>query len=1069
MERNTSKKRPSFRKILCLTISIISVILAGVLTLTSCGETVDGIVIKDQDMPRTTYVMGQELELDKAVITAVVSGSEERIPMTDPEVQITGYNKDQLGEQTVTVTYKEKTTTFKVKVVARMVAEGFKSEYFKGDLFDNTQGKLKITKDDGKTTSVALNSEFVTVSYDFANAGTSTVTAVYSKDGVTYEANFTVTVHEIGTVSFTKPTKSLYASHDEGLDLSGGYFTVKAQGSNLTSYVPLTMDMYKEGFNLELANSDHKTTPLSLTVTLTYAGQDFSFNISVLYSGVSIVKEAAKAISALEITGRDVVIDDALAAIIYEAADEYFKLTQAKKSLIDEDDVNTVMRAAAIVVYRLLNDSAAKFSNTFTLDQKTGNLQISSTGYDQLKTDITSLENKDDPFNVCAKILNYMKDEFEDLYLFSELSEDEKTVEVTVADFVKSPANDELSFYVELFKYMLNVSDLLSTIPADWTLDILEEKKAYIVEAFNYITSSKYVGPNFNGVYNSISSWREKNDYFEIIFTYYLDVSGDVDSFFNAINSSSGLKLHLPGELQIWYTYLSYAASELNVMMSNMNNPEVIMYDTTKFMYYYGKVYESINIIRDSENELYIRIYNMIGGDRMTYSLIEHPSSLGYLYHTYTMLESRAFSEAWAAYMEIATLYLEGKIDLIEHADKFNNVLDKLAALTPSEVYGFISSLNFLYGESVNQKHAFNHNSNTVHSVLAYLMAYYDAKNFGDSRVLMQLLYVMETCASIEAKANGLEIFRTEMANFLAAYGGLSEENKLKFQDIAGDLYTKYLGIYNSYGTTTPDLGESTGKFEELKNTIADFYTIMGIIYSENAENSTRQYYYGLLFALAEKAGVLYTDILENGTDAAKAALYTVEYTFGEDTMTVDNAYFIVRREFLYNVVSYSYNYGTEQNPFQVSLWVTYCEMANLRAFMVDLADILMASYNNEAIAEADLAALFAAFRALESYERNTLYLFGINIYYDTLLTYFTTCEGAVSEDVARAILQCEIGYTDYLKDTTDAGRLEYWASIMSGADTAWSSLSETEKAAVNDLLVEFYEYYLGLFEAANA
>lgn len=1069
MERNTSKKRPSFRKILCLTISIISVILAGVLTLTSCGETVDGIVIKDQDMPRTTYVMGQDLELDKAVITAVVSGSEERIPMTDPEVQITGYNKDQLGEQTVTVTYKEQSTTFKVKVVARMVAEGFKSEYFKGDLFDNTQGKLKITKDDGKTTTVALNSEFVTVSYDFANAGTSTVTAVYSKDGVTYEATFTVSVLEIGDITFTKPTKSLYSSHDEGLDLSGGYFTVKAQGSDLTSYVPLTMDMYKDGFDLELANSSHKTTPLPLTVTLTYAGQDFSFNISVLYSGVSIVREAAKALAELEITGRDVVIDEALANITYEAANEYFKLTQAKKSLISEDDVNTVMRVAAVVVYRLLNDNAEKFSNTFTLDQKTGSLLISSTGYDQLKTDITSLENKDDPFNVCAKILNYMKDEFADLYLFSELSEDEKTVEVTVADFVKSPANDELSFYVELFKYMLNVSDILATIPTEWTLDILEEKKASIIEAFNYITTSKYIGPNFNGVYSSISSWREKNDFFEIIFTYYLDVSGDPEGFLNSINSQNGLKLQLPGELQIWYTYLSYAATELGVMKNNMNTIDIIMYDTTKFMYYYGKVYETVNTIKSSENELYIKIYNAIGGDIMNYSIIEHPASLGYLYHTYSMIESKAFHEAWAAYMEIASLYFEGKIDLIEHADKFNNVLDKLAALTPSEVYGFINSLNFLYGESVNEKHAFDHNSTTVHSVLAYLMAYYDAKNFGDSRVLMQLLYVMETCANIEAKEGGLNIFKTEMANLLSAYGGLSEENKLKFRDVAGDLYTKYLGIYNSYGTTTPDLGESTDKFEELKSTVKDFYTIMEVIYSQTAENSTKQYYYGLLFALAEKANVLYTDLLENGTPEAKAALYTVEYTFGNNTLTLDNAYLVIRREFLYNIVSYSYNYGTEENPLQVSLWITYCDMVDLRAFMVDLADILMAFYNKEAISEDELEAILLAFRELESPERNVLYLFGINIYYDTLLNYFTTCDGAVEDALARAILQCEIGYTDYLKDTTDAGRLEYWASIMDAADTAWSALSETDKAQVNDLLVEFYEYYLALFEAANA
>lgn len=136
---------------------------------------------------------------------------------------------------------------------------------------------------------------------------------------------------------------------------------------------------------------------------------------------------------------------------------------------------------------------------------------------------------------------------------------------------------------------------------------------------------------------------------------------------------------------------------------------------------------------------------------------------------------------------------------------------------------------------------------------------------------------------------------------------------------------------------------------------------------------------------------------------------------------------------------------------------------------MVDLADILMATYNEQALNEADLEALLMAFRSLESYERNVLYLFGINIYYDTLLTHFTTCEGAATEEVARAILQCEIGYTEYLKDTTDASRLEYWASLMDAANTAWSALSDTDKANINELLVEFYEYYIALFEAANA
>ena len=1068
MEKNNSKSF-SFRKILCLLITVISVLLVGALTLTSCGDSVSGIVIKDSDKPRTTYVVGQALDLTGGIITAVVNGSETSIPMTDPEVTVSGYDANTPGEQTLTVTYKENSTELKVKVVERMVAEGFKSEYFIGDTFDNSQGKLKITGDDGKATTVALNSEFVTVTFDSTKAGTSTAKAVYSKDGVTYEATFTVTVYEIDTISFTKPSKTIYASHEGKLDLGGGYFTVKAKGASLSSYVNLTEEMYKSGFDPSLATKEHRSTPLAQTVVFTYAGQEFTYPITILYSGVSIVQDAAAVLKDVEVTGRDMVFSPEISEMAYEAANEYFNLTKAKKALISEEDVNAVMRVAAVAVYKLLNEHAVKYENTFKLDQSLGNLLINATSYDTLKEDIKSFEKKDDPFNVCAKILNYMKEEFKDLYLFSELSEDEKNVDITVEDYVKSPSNDELSFYVDLFKYMLNVSDILNQIPDEWTNETLEEKKVYIIEAFNYITSSKYVGPNFNAVYNSISSWRKNNDFFEIIYTYYIEVSGDPAAFFDSINSSNGLKLHLPGELQVWYTYLSNAAYELSTMMSNINNVNIIMYDTTKFMYYYGKVYESVEKIKASDNELQIKIYNYIGGDRMNYSILEHPESLGYLYHTYTMLESQAFAEAWEAYMELITIYYEGKLDLVEHADVFNNVLAKLAAMTPSEVYGFISSLNFLYGEEINEKAAFDHESNTVHSVLAYLMAYYDAKNFGDSRVLMQLLYVMEQCANIEAKENGLDNFKTEMVNFLQMLNSLSPEKQQHFIDTTKPLYEKYLAIYNNYGTAAPDLGESAEKFEELKSTITDFYTILDIIYAENSDNTTRQYYYGLLFALAEKANVLYTDLLMYGTDAAKAALYTVEYNFGGEDMTVDNAYFVVRREFLYNVVSYSYNYGTEENPFKVSLWLTYCDMANLRAFMVELADVLMTSYKNETISAEAMQSILGAFRSLESYERNTLYLFGINIYYDTLLKYFTTGEGAASEALVRATLQAEIGYTDYIKDTTDTGRFDNLKTIMTAAAAEWAKVTDAEKEELNELLVQFYEYYLGLYNQINA
>ena len=521
MENNNSKKNFPVKKVLIISIPVISVIITCILLLTMCGNSTTDIVIKDSDKPRTTYVVGQDLDLSSGILTAIIDGDETKIPFSDPEISISGYDKNTIGKQTVTVTYKEQTTTFEVTVVARMIADGYKSEYFVGDSFDNSQGRLKITKDDGKTSTVALNSEFVSLkSFDSSKAGESVVCVVYDDTkGTVYEASFTVKVYAISDVTFTKPSKTLYSSHDTGLSLSGGYFTVTASGTNLSSYVELTPEM-ATGFDLSAATIANRETPLEQTIVFTYAGKSFNFKISILYSGVSIVKDAAAALADVNVTGRDVVIDPTLGATAIDAATEYFKLTQARKNLISEEEALKVMRPAAICVLQAFYDSSKEFENIFKIDTTSGNLLINAKSYDQLKNDMVKFGNKDSSFNIYAGVLNNMKEEFEEVLLFTEVVEEE-TVDVTIKDYIKSPSSDELSFYVGLFQYMLNVSDILDIVPDDWTKDTIAQYGNAIKEALSYITSSSYTGPTFNGVYNSISSWRTNNDYFEIIFSYY--------------------------------------------------------------------------------------------------------------------------------------------------------------------------------------------------------------------------------------------------------------------------------------------------------------------------------------------------------------------------------------------------------------------------------------------------------------------------------------------------------------------------------------------------------------------
>ncbi len=1062
-----SKKLSLCRKLLFLLVSLITVALLCTVTLTSCGSSVSDIVIKDYNKPRTTFVQGQELDFSSGVLTVIIDGSETAVPLTDPAVSITGYDKDTLGKQTVTITYKEKSTTIEVNVVERMVADGFKSNYFVGDSFDNSQGKLKITKDDGKTTTVNLNSEFVTVkSFNSAAAGDNVVTVAYNDGTVSYETTFTVKIYEIGEVSLTKPSKTVYSSHDPELSLSGGYLTVKAAGTDFSTMVPLTLDM-ATGFDLSAATSEHRADPLKQTVVFTYAGKSFNFEISILYSSVSVIKDAAKALADVTITGRDTEISDELKAIAVDAATEYFKLTPARKALIDEEELLKVMRPATFCVQEAFNEAAAKFDHLFKIDPNLGNLLINAESYDELKASISDFENKNEPFNVYAVTLNSMKSEFEDVLLFEE-EVDGKNTKVTVKSYIKSPSADELSFYVDLFKYMLNVSDILAVVPENWTEETLSKYEGAITEAFNYMVGSRFTGPSFNGVYNSISSWRTKDDFFEIIYTYYIYVVGDKEAFFDSINSDQGLKLHLPGELQTWYTSLSNGAYELSVMRSNINNMDIRLYDTTRFMYYYAQASEAADTIKNSDNKLYKDIYSFIGGDLMTYSFLEHPQSFGYFYHVYTMVESKAFAQLWSSYMELATLYLGGKVDLIEDADKINAVLDDMAKLTPGELYGFICSLSFLYSEEDTTKYAFDHNNENVHSILAYLMAYYDVSNFGDARVLMQLLFAAEKCAIAEAKSEGFQEFRTEMEIFFEKFRDMSTENQDKFKEIAGGLYDKYVDIYNSYGTDyTPELGEWSDEYSSLKDTVADFYTILAIVTDTEIDNEHKQYYYPLLFAISEKAVSLYSDIIEHGTAAAIKAVCTIKHTFGETSITLDNAMLAVKNEFYYNMVFTAMNYGTQENPVNVSFWVSYSKMDDLRTFMAFVADILMTTYEETELDETTLEAMLEGFRALTDSEQSTFHFFGINIYYDTSLRYFTA--DGTSEDLVRAILQMEIGYVEYMRDTTDAGRLEYFDKIMKDAMAEYNKLSPDQQDELDQLLKGIYNFYLEKYEQVIA
>ena len=172
-------KKSNF-KLLCLVVMLLAMICAAVFTGCDGGDsTASGIAVKNTDLPRVNYVLGQELDLSNGVITVITDGKESSVPMTAEGVSVTGYDKDVPGKQTLTVTYKGQSTTFEVTVVAPALPIEYKENYFVGDKFDASQGRVKITNEDGSTAYYAFNSENVTVkSFDSSVAGDFTVVLV---------------------------------------------------------------------------------------------------------------------------------------------------------------------------------------------------------------------------------------------------------------------------------------------------------------------------------------------------------------------------------------------------------------------------------------------------------------------------------------------------------------------------------------------------------------------------------------------------------------------------------------------------------------------------------------------------------------------------------------------------------------------------------------------------------------------------------------------------------------------------------------------------------------------------
>ena len=895
----------------------ISLVLALVLTavcvfaFASCGEKIEQIYITNAHSPRLNYVQGQDLELDSGALTVVVDGKETLVAMTDESVSVTGYDKNTLGNQTLTVTYGEHSTTYTVNVIPRTVAEGFEKQYFIGDSFNSAKGKIKIAKDDATTFTVAMNSPELTMqdNFDSSTPGTKTVTMQYNGTEGNFTCSFTVEVFGASDVTIVYPTKKNYYSHENELDFSGGYLTVKAGTNNsIVRHIDITMNMV-EGFDISAVTPEHRTNPLTQNLTVTYQGYTFDkYVIKITYSGVSVIEDLLDStLRDVDLDGDEITLTEDEAEAAIEAITEYYKLPNRQKQVLAEEDVHRIVRCATGKLNELYLEALKDVETTLVL--KGNAISLIYSNCEDTKADVEQLKDDDHLINVYAELLRSISTDFPELILTGETKVAETIV--VIGEETQASIIDAIEHIIELHSIMTEVdeNDVYTPVPKEWTVENVADYEETILKVVSLIGRENFLQSGTSGIYNMLSAWRENDDFFEIIYSYYL-FSGKEEYTDEYIVQNVLGKLPMPKVIGQWYLYwynTSYISQGLYA-----SGTELYMYDVTAYMYYYELLLEKTEEITKNESD---KLSNKLL-ELMDYTALltsARASYCGYYYLLGVLCENEKIMKLWDSYIELYKVYADGKLagengefSVGEHAAKFDAVMSDLSALDPAELYGFLSSLNFLYGNSHDNLLVLSKaKEDGFYNTLSLLLHTYYSTELGEDiyAAFEKLVAAMESFSLLDSKDTALTDFTTAFADLNTLLSGLSNEQREKFNDHFEVAYNKCDSYYKAV-TSTEELplgATAADLFSKLSATVEKIIALNKYINSvepdEEGKRTLKSGTYILLFALYEQAESYYNEIVAMGdTDNALISLFTKKYTINEKSTNLSKAFYSASR-----------------------------------------------------------------------------------------------------------------------------------------------------------------------------
>lgn len=1078
--------------IIALFVALISALAFAV---TACGEKIDGISIDQSNLPQLTFVQGQELNLSGGKLTVQSDGNTSDIALDSPEVTVSGYDKDKLGSQELTVEYKGFTTMLTVTVAARMVVENAETEYFVGEQFNTNVGRIKITRDDGSALNVQLNNSAVTLTgFDSSTAGVKTISVSYADGSAQYGGSFTAEVFEVAEVKLTKPRTGVCYSHETSFDVSGGYFTLKNSSGTLQRNVTLTQDMLGQ-YDFSTVGAEYRNEPYQMTLTATYAGKKIDFTVNVYYSDVSLIRDAAAQLLNLDWSqSKAPAITENQGKTALEAAECLIDLSIQDDAFISKTEREAVIRAAAVYGYNVWLADFQSYSNTFFINSigevvfnpDESSFATAKADYDRLYNGTNTAVYK------VGSILISLIDKYADCTLYNDY-----TIELYLGQ-VYDP-NDLKNILLTLSD-MLSLYEAFASVPAWQAIKDfskyykeVETARAVLVDmAANISADDRYI-------YGIVSSWRgEDNDYFEILYRYYYEMykSGNAAEVTEAINAfRSMINVRLPGVLEDFYQSYYDAAYEYQLLQyydyyGFFIPAEEI--DTVWFIQAYGDVLEAKDAVYATADTdtMYIDLYALFAMDNNLNILKTAVDNLAVF-----MLDDSAYESLWNNYFKVLSLYDannkgEYETELIALFKEFVNA-------TPSCQMGFLASINAYATPEFFPSDETGRSTLFTGLILNYLFEIFPTDLFytgtdenQESGLIMNLFTAMQCYILRNYNTEDelyLDDFLLTMGKAVSQYETLQNTSDKtvydNFNKYVGFLYNKYASIYERFDLTDkiyvqkdedkvsiPE--EWQAKLDELQNCIMQVSVIQ--IYIEAL--GTNQY--PALISAAERAEVLAQEIMSCNVPAVLEKFNHVNVFIPvtdddgntEDVSigTLEYAYYTTRNYY----INYLRAFPNADKNGSYDLWDMYRSSTQLRKVVAgSLYDFLWAKQDVTDLEMKNIMLKVTQdFRSLSENDKELFLILdgnGTFQYFKVLKEYYKNVFTVKEEDkevlnetvynIAVSLIDFECDLVMKYDDTTSEAENAAKQAIKS----AYEALSETDKELFNEYLQEMYNAYI--------